>query len=510
MSAVNAEYQHFIPQFIVKNYSFPFSCPEAEQKGKKQCKNKCKHEKGKYPGDLVVNCVDLTPPFQLGTYPVKRIFGAPNMYNDPTHAETNEQRRIEAMFSKMESQASAIFRRIVKTHEEHRATVTLTRTERDLIRKFFFLLKYRGSTFHRRFYHDDPENYFANDRELLLEYMAERGFSTPRDVWFHNLETIMNLKMDCEGKWRNQLPRNMYPEDALWFLMHADAYYMAICTPSDPMDEFLLTDNCYNVFEGPNTFIQDKVTGQVQGGSHAGFHEFAPISPSLIIVLRSNALPNPEEDWVPHIGQERRDTFWSAIGHVYGTDTKSMLDDLPIKKCEHTYSNLIDEDGHLLPLTEERYRPNDQFHFKYFPIKSRHVRIMNNIFLDNAFRTGMLAFRSEKTFFKILETYISGPCKSHKIVGGEDSESQYQFFKGLETLAQTLGSQKSLLFRRMDVPNIVSSPTFMDKQLEYRRMGMRRLMNGPEYRDSMTSFFELYCKLGKKTPPCLCEGGTIL
>jgi hypothetical protein len=496
MSVAGSEYQHFIPQFIVRNYSFPFKCPKAEQQGKKKCK--CKHEKGKHPGDLVVNCVNLKPPFQLGSYSAKRIFGAPDMYNDPTRAETREQRRIESMFGKMESQASVIFRRIVKSHEAGDTIVTLTRIERDLVRKFLFLLKYRGSKFHQRFYHEISEDYCANDRELLLDYMRDREFSTPRDVWFHNLEAIMNLDMDSERKWAEELPRKMYPDDACWFIMHVDMYYMAICTPLDAADEFLLTDNCYNVFEGPNTFIKDEITGEVQGGNHAGFHEFAPLSPRLLIVLRCSFLPNSEEDKDPEISQRRQDDYWSSFGQIYGPGQKSLLEDLPIKKCTNSYSEIIG--GAVRPNAgyDGIHRPNDKFYFKYHPIKTGQVRTINNIFLDNAYCNSMIAFRNAECFFNILELYISGPCDSNKIIGGDDADRREQFLRELEKLVKALGSQKSLVWRRMDMPRIVSSQAFMNKQLEHRRMISQRIMEGATQNDPMMTFFQIYSKLGKR------------
>ncbi|EHK23320.1 uncharacterized protein TRIVIDRAFT_124796, partial [Trichoderma virens Gv29-8] len=440
-----AEYQHFIPQFILRNYSYPLKCPNAEKKGKKKCK--CKHEKGKYPGDLVTNCVDLTlSPFRLETYSVKRIFGAPNMYNDPAKATSDEQRRIECMFSKMESHASILFRRIVKTHEEGSTVVTLTRIERNLIRKFLFLLKYRGSGFHQRFYHDKPEDYCSNDRELLLEYMREHHFSTPRDVWYHNLETIMNLEMDSEGKWMAKLLQNMFPDDALWFIMHTEQYYMAICTTSEVADEFILTENCYNVFEGPNTFTRNKDTGQVTGSSHAGFHLFAPISPRLIIVLRCLALPSPEEDYQLEVSQARHDALWSSFQNIYGPDWKSLLEDLPIKKCRNNYSEIINGEAHPLAGYDGKHRPTDKFHFTYHPIGSEYVNIINNIFLENAYNTSLIAYRNQENIKRILESYNSAPCESFKIVGGDDSDSRYAYLRGIETLVKLQGSKKSLVW----------------------------------------------------------------
>ncbi|KAJ4862148.1 hypothetical protein T069G_03102 [Trichoderma breve] len=418
------------------------------------------------------------------------------MYNDPAKTASHEQRRIETMFGKMESQASTIFRRIVKNHEAGDAAVTLTRIERDLLRKFLFLLKYRGSGFHQRFYHDKPEDYCSKDRELLLEYMKEHHFSTPRDVWYHNLETIMNLEMDPERKWTDELPCKMFSDDAYWFIMHCETYYMAICTPSEVTDEFILTDNCYNVFEGPSTFRRD-VTGKMIGGYHAGYHEFAPISPRLIIVLRCLALPNPEEDYNWEISQARNDALWSSFQRVYGEDTKSMLEDLPIKKCRNNYSEIINGEAHAVAGYDGKFRPTDKFHFTYHPIKSGHVNTINNIFLDNAGGFSTIAYRNKENIKQILESYVSGPCDSFKIVGGDDPDSRYSFLRGLETLAKHLGSQNSLVWRTMKMVPTISRRQSTDKPLEFRRV-MQRLQNGLSRDDPVAIFFDLYMKLGGK------------
>ncbi len=216
------------------------------------------------------------------------------------------------MFSKLESQASTVFRKITKSFEQKGKGLWLTRDERDLIRKFLFLLKYRGLGFHQRFYHDSAEGYDTDDRELLRDYMTEKGFKRPVDVWFNNLKTIMELRMDPERKWVSDLPKRIFLEDAMWFILHVQMMYMAICTPSDPSDDFILTDNSYNIFEGPNYFATDEKTGKVEGTDYTPLHEFAPISPKLMIVLRSFAFPVPEEDAHPHV-KESRDSFRSMV-----------------------------------------------------------------------------------------------------------------------------------------------------------------------------------------------------
>lgn len=60
--------------------------------------------------------------------------------------------------------------------------------------------------------------------------------------------------------------------------------------------EFVLTENCYIIYEGPSTFCTDPTTGEIKDGVRTSYHEFSPISPRLMIILRRVLLPSSEED----------------------------------------------------------------------------------------------------------------------------------------------------------------------------------------------------------------------
>lgn len=84
------------------------------------------------------------------------------------------------MFSKLKSQSSITFCNIVKTFEAGNPGLWLTREERNLVRKFLFLVK------------------SANDREPLYAYMKEKGFVRPVDGSCANLETVLELQTDAQ------------------------------------------------------------------------------------------------------------------------------------------------------------------------------------------------------------------------------------------------------------------------------------------------------------------------
>lgn len=172
----------------------------------------------------------------------------------------------------------------------------MSRDQRDVLRKFLFIMKYRGLGFHRRFHGNKSGKYIEDDADQLQKYMQENGFHNPVDVWLKSIKTILDLKIDLLGNWKKELVANIYPMDALWFITHMEWYYLAFCTPCDMNDEFLLTENCYNVHEGPNSTVLNLESGEHKVTSWSSYHEFAPITPRLILVLRWSLLPNPEED----------------------------------------------------------------------------------------------------------------------------------------------------------------------------------------------------------------------
>jgi hypothetical protein len=163
-------------------------------------KNHRRVEKGKYKGATVLNVVDLASDEpQLIEAPVSRWFGQEEMYSnifDTVKAKND----MEKALSKLESQAAGIVLKAKKAHANGDAGICLTRVERNTLCRFLFIMKYRGPGFFEKYFSKDPQAYTSEDKHLLRDYMADKGFTTPRDVWLHNLRAILHLNMDTEGK----------------------------------------------------------------------------------------------------------------------------------------------------------------------------------------------------------------------------------------------------------------------------------------------------------------------
>lgn len=450
-ATASPQYQHFVPRFLLKNFSHPYK-PNGEHPKRRRGGAGRKYEKGMFPNDPVVRNVDLlADPPVICEKPVARILGEINMYQDTTKPP-DQQHAVEAMLSELESRAGQVFRKIAKAFEQKETGIWLSRDERDLVRKFLFLLKYRSDGMRRRFFHQAPEDYSENDRELMREYMARHGFKRPLDVWFHNIKTIIKLNMDLDNKWILDLTKQMYPDDAMWFVSHVQSYYMAFCTPASDKDEFILTDNSYGVFEGPNHFVKDIGTGKVAGDVHTPLHLFAPVSPKLMIVLRLVVLPEPLENADEEIRNHRALERFLAVDSVYGYEVESLLADLPIAKARNNYTTVVDGRLRLASGEDGKRRKDHKFCFKFFPIGSEHVHMINALLLDNAAPCSSIVFESQDAFARTLEWYLTAPCSIGKLVIGPDSQLRRATLKKLEKISRDLGSDKETVW--LEVPEL--------------------------------------------------------
>jgi hypothetical protein len=257
-------------------------------------------------------------------------------------------------------------------------------------------MKYRNTGFFHRYNHDGIDTYGEDDRDIMENYMRAKGFTKPRDVWFDNLRSLLDLKLDSEKLWIQKIQAQIYPDDAKLFILHVECNYLAFCKPGD-YEEFLLTENSYCVFEGPSNPILRLLSGDVTPGIYTEYHNFAPISPKLIIVLQNIFLrPLPGDD-VPQ--QIRK--LWNDIGvamrarHLYPDAAGSILRDIPIQKCEVSYRHT--EDSNL------KAHRDDTFIFRCFQLHSTHVSIINNIFLEEAYSTSSIIYHSSSSLRVSLE-----------------------------------------------------------------------------------------------------------
>ncbi|KAK4060513.1 uncharacterized protein Triagg1_10740 [Trichoderma aggressivum f. europaeum] len=489
MEAHKPEYQHFIPQFLLRNFSHKYVPPDRSKAGRPEKRDSKK--KKMYPGDQAVNSLCLSDDeFCLDECSVRRICGLENMYVNPTKP-SQDHGHLEKKFAVFENKASCIYRKIMKAHKDGKPAILLKRTEKDVLRKFVYLLTYRGEQFYRKYNVDGIEDYDDGDKELLQHYMAKHGFTKPIDVWLQSLEAIMDLDIDTEGCWKQHISKSIYFPIADQFIDHICDMYMAICTPVNPDEEFVLTDNCYNVCEGRTVAYFDASTGKhVSMGPR--FHNFAPISPRLMIVLRSAHLPEPLEDADPAIKQWRQFQRRLYIDSIFGSGIESILEDLPVQKALNNYMEIVD--GRLAPRPgwNRRLGINDSFCFTIFKVPTRHVRTINGLLIDHAYHGSRIIFNRKDIFLDLMEWYLTEPCEVGKNLTGDNALKQLQYIEGLSNFMSRQGREIS--------PKMAFWPS-EDRdltQLQLKNIAGARFLEGVRLKEGSIGFgFDaIYEKLG--------------
>ncbi len=337
--------------------------------------------------------------------PVAKTFGMMDMYRDL--GASTKQHQVEEQLSVLESRAGEVISMIRKAFEAGKPEVWITRTQRDTLRKFLLTMKYRGSRFHRRYCRDTAVDYDAKDKKKMLRYMKERGIKRPIDVWFDNIKGILDLKMDYGMEWMEKLKKRIYPDDAKWFINNVQGFYMALVTPNNKEDEFLLTQNAYSIFEGATTEQFNLVTGQMELSAYTEFHLFHPIAPRLLIVLRNLILPAPNDDSDAMI-KTKRDMLYKAsmAPHHHHEELELSLRDLPISKALNSYSKILD--GRVLCINwGGATGATDRFCFRFFSIPEEYVNKINSIMLEESHRIDLIVFNDKITTYKTLEHYLA-------------------------------------------------------------------------------------------------------
>ncbi|KAF4545398.1 uncharacterized protein LTHEOB_5231 [Lasiodiplodia theobromae] len=276
----------------------------------------------------------------------------------------------------------------------------------------------RNNGFHQRYDHDSLDTYNSDDKEHLREYMEKRKFKRPKDVWFDNIRQILALEMDPEMRWAERIQQTAYTHDALMFILHAQGSFMSFCAPKLAGQEFVLTENAYGIFEGPVSPRIDPDSGELQPGVYTEYHNFAPIAPDLMVVFRSFILPT-----------------------LIDEGDQAERADLPVGKCGNNYSKIVD--GKFVPLNGYQGPSADHvFYFKCFPLEPRHVGLINELLLEEAWPTKAIAFRSNDYTKEILVDYLKDPRKGFKVVTDQPDDPRLKYLRKLERAVSLLGGPK--------------------------------------------------------------------
>ena len=227
-------------------------------------------------------------------------------------------------------------------------------------------------------------------------------------------------------------------------------FYLALCTPSNKDDEFLLTPNLYNIHEGPSSNTFDAKTGKMTVGPWTNYHEFSLISPRLAIVLRSFLLPEKYEDQNEKIKAWREDWLeFSQSQHDDPSNATSILQDLPIHLPLNSYTTIKDGKMILKDGEDGSWKNTHKFCFKFFKISTSHMNMINTIILEEANSVPMIAFKSQLALKRVMCYYLSTPTDAAEMRGFKQvfDTAKLTCFRKLEGLAKQLGSDTRAVYR---------------------------------------------------------------
>ncbi|EMT69563.1 hypothetical protein FOC4_g10003294 [Fusarium odoratissimum] len=229
----------------------------------------------------------------------------------------------------------------------------------------------------------------------------DHPFSCPKAPTNGGLSSIIDLDMRVTANWQETLKSAVYYGLSRHFQEHITEFWMSFCTPLSEDEEFIPPDPGSHVYEGPTVDFQDKSTGEfIRLGPR--FHLFAPISPLLMIVLRSKYLPEPHEDNNPETNAGRQLYRQIEIDSIYGPGTKSILEDLPVYKAINSCSTLVNRILRKRPGWDGQLRQTDTFSFPFFKLPTHHARIINGLLLDHAFHGLTIIFNKKGPFLDFL------------------------------------------------------------------------------------------------------------
>ncbi|RFU24898.1 hypothetical protein B7463_g11446, partial [Scytalidium lignicola] len=448
-----SQYHHFIPRFILRNFTHKFESP-------KSCSRRGPRRNGRNKGkgrpsvdEPMLNALDLaSAEAEVKELPLSRTFGLTDMYRD--FANTANQHYLEEELSKLESRAARIIQTIRKTFEAGTTEVWISRPDRNELRKFLFIMKYRTLGMHRRYFHENMEDYCEDDRDQMLLYMSEKGFKRPLDVWFDNIKGILDLKMDAKKEWPKRLTERIYPPDAMWYISHTEMMYLALCTPENEDDEFILTENGYGIHEGPVSGRVDSSTGK-SIETYTEFHMFAVVSPQLIMVLRSLMLPIKEEDAYENIKKEREELYLhNVLQHNRPHAASSVLADLPVTKPRNSYTKIVNGRFELADGEDGSLRANHKFCFRYFPIGTDHVQKINTVMLEESIHASKIVFKSNLGFLRAVEYYLKLSSYGFKQVSNNPDDSRLAHLKKLGLVVERQGSRVETTFKTQQTWNL--------------------------------------------------------
>ncbi|KAJ8596830.1 hypothetical protein M405DRAFT_725507, partial [Rhizopogon salebrosus TDB-379] len=373
------QYQHFIPRFILRR----FQVGPVKSRGERQKEFRLTGVDPEYVHyyDIATGSLDVR---SLG-----KVYGVPNYYQDVRNTENINE--LEEKLADLEREAASIITDMHKALPE--GTFTLKRKTLGVLRKFLFIMHYRGETCSGNYFRaDHPDN--ARGQPWIESFMKAKGIHSAVEKWLYVLRYYLDTshsdiirdaaelieKYGEEGLQKmmteSHIPPDIEHYPAVTYQGHADGYFLSIWEAAEG-EEFILTHNGFGLWEGLAIAFR-------------GLHRIFVVSPRIAIVLRSVLLRPELKD---HLGPLR----------------SSLLDVNPIPATQH-YASGEDNLPNLSVTSLRQYRisqeaSNDSFVFKITKLSRPQTLALNSVALLNVTQTGSLTFLSRENMLHTAQAF---------------------------------------------------------------------------------------------------------
>ncbi|KAF2824173.1 hypothetical protein CC86DRAFT_297170, partial [Ophiobolus disseminans] len=225
----------------------------------------------------------------------------------------------------------------------------------------------------------------------------------------------------------------VYRHDARWAYIVMCCMYPVICATSQQDDEFVLSEHTYCLHERPN----------MPGVAYTEFHIMYVIGPHIVLLLRSDLLPEIVEDMDDAAKQTRERELAKGMRAYPNPDqARSLLHDLPVAKPQKTYTrdvhNRMVFSGTGVPTVE-----TDKLLFPLFSIDSETVQLIISVIFEKAFGLSTIVYCTSTALRLALDFYLAlstreGDFSMKNVL--DEPDLKYLYLKKLQSVSHNLGS----------------------------------------------------------------------
>lgn len=235
---------HFIPQFILRNFT--------------------------HNNDQIYYWNKKTLKVEIRN--TKSVYMVKNLYRDEKNHPTDPA-SIEKKFAQFESEIATLFQEKIVDKDP----IVLTRTENERLRKFLYLLSFRSSTRKQQYI---DANFDDMTKEHLKEYVVNDDYI---DLWLREIEMILDTENYHDIQKNDKVSWTIRTD----FWSHLSGYYMTFVAPRG--QDFIIGD----------VYPTAEIFPIGINGANLYPHLMFPISSSLMLILNHVGFRSDSRNGLP-------------------------------------------------------------------------------------------------------------------------------------------------------------------------------------------------------------------